>query len=1002
MHEKYAKMYFVYTLKIKSIYNMKTFHIYALLLFSLCIAPGAYAQTAVNGTVTETGNSTPLPGVNVVVKGTTVGTTTDFDGNYSIEASEGDVLVFSYIGFKTVEKTLTGTTLNVTMQEDTQQLDEVVLIGYGQVKKKDATGSVTTVKSDDFNNGMVVSPDQLISGKTAGVQITSSGGQPGAGANIRIRGGASLNASNDPLIVIDGVPVDKEGIAGVSNPLNIVNPNDIESFTVLKDASAAAIYGSRASNGVIIITTKKGSSGELQFNYNAKTSVSTVTQTVDAFSADAFRALVQTYGNEDQQALLKGSNTNWQNVIFRDAISFDQNFSVKGQLFGNTPFRASVGYTEQDGILKTSSMERWTGSFGLTPRFFDNHLKVDINVKGILNESNFADTGAIGSAILMNPTNPVYDSSMPFGGYYEEYTNGAVETLAPRNPLALLKQRDNTGNVKRSVGNMELNYKFHFLPELRANLNLGYDISKGERNDAISTTSANYYRNGQGYGHLETEFQTKRNLLMDFYLNYTKSFDDSFVSNLDITAGHSYQSFSNNGYKNNYDYINDQVIVTRYYNPVVIASFFGRANISIRDKYLLTATLRRDGSSRFDPDVRWGNFPSAAFAWNIYNEPWLQDSETLSNLKLRMGWGITGQQDLPGRYFPHLSVYMAGNQQVQYPFGDNYYTTYRPNPYSSSLTWEETTTYNAGLDYGFLDNRITGAVDVYYRKTKDLLSEVSTPAGSNLSNVFVDNVGTMENKGLEFQLNATAIQTENFTWDLGANFTWNQSEVTGLNANTDFISVQDRNISGGTGLFNQVHAVGETPYSFYVYEQVYDSEGKPVENVFVDRNGDGAIDDNDRYIHKSALPDMYYGFTSRFRYKKWDLNMVFRGQAGNYVYNNIDSNIGFRNGVFTSSTFLTNLVDNYNETGFVNAPDEVRLSDYYIQDASFLKLDNITLGYNAGNFLGNSLSARIYGSVQNVFTLTGYDGLDPEVQNGNDYNIYPRPRTFLLGLSLDF
>ncbi|MGS2737789.1 SusC/RagA family TonB-linked outer membrane protein [Sinomicrobium sp. M5D2P17] len=979
---------------------MKTFYISTLLLFLLCIPFGAHAQTAVSGTVTD--NSGPLPGVNVVVKGTTVGTTTDFDGNYSIDASSGDILVFSYIGYRTLEKTVSGTTLDIVLEEDTQQLDEVVLIGYGQVKKKDATGSVTTVKSDDFNNGMVVSPDQLIAGKTAGVQITTSGGEPGAGANIRIRGGASLNASNDPLIVIDGVPVDKEGVAGISNPLNIVNPNDIESFTVLKDASAAAIYGSRASNGVIIITTKKGSSGELQFNYNAKTSVSTVTRTVDAFSANAFRDLVQTYGSDAQQALLGESNTNWQDIIFRDAISFDQNFSVKGQLFGDTPFRASVGYTEQDGILMTSSLERWTGSFGVTPRFFDNHLKVDINVKGIMSESRFGDTGAIGSAILMNPTNPVYDSSMPFGGYYEEFTNGNVETLAPRNPLALLKQRDNTGDVKRSVGNIELDYKFHFLPELRANLNLGYDVSTGERNDRVFEESANYYRNGTGYGHLETESQNKRNLLMDFYLNYSKSFEDRFITNLDITAGHSYQSFTNNGYKNNHDYINDQVIVTRYYNPVVIASFFGRANVSIKNKYLFTATLRRDGSSRFDPDVRWGNFPSAAFAWNIYDEPWLENSNTLSNLKLRMGWGITGQQDLPGRYFPYLSVYLAGTPQVQYPFGDNYYTTYRPNPYSTSLTWEETTTYNAGLDYGFLDNRITGAVDVYYRKTKDLLSEVSTPAGSNLSNVFVDNVGTMENKGVEFEINATPIQTDNFSWNLGANFTWNSSEVTGLNADTGFISVQDRNISGGTGLFNQVHAIGETPYSFYIYEQVYDENGKPVENVFVDRNGDGVVDDNDRYIHKSALPDVYYGFTSQFRYKKWDLNMVFRGQAGNYVYNNIDSNVGIRNGVFTSSTFLTNIVDNYNETGFVQATDQVRLSDYYIQNASFLRLDNITLGYNAGKFLGNSLSARIYGSVQNVFTVTGYDGLDPEVQNGNDYNIYPRPRTFLLGLSLDF
>lgn len=959
-------------------------------------------QKSISGMVTDQTTGEPLPGVTIVVEGTTYGTTTDFDGNFIISVEQGKKLTFSYIGFnKQLVLIQNQTVLNIALSHDTRDIGEVVIIGYGQVKKEDATGSVSAVSSDDFNKGAITSPQELVSGKIAGVQITSGGGAPGSGSTIRIRGGSSLSASNDPLIVIDGVPIDNEGVSGMRNPLNTINPNDIESMTVLKDASATAIYGSRASNGVIIITTKKGKLGSgMKVSYVGNVSVGTRTGQIDVLNAEEFKSIIQTLPTATQaNAIVGNEDTNWQNQIFQTAIGTDHNISLSGGVV-NTPYRVSIGYSNQKGLLKTSTLERFTGALNLNPKFFDNHLKVDASIKGMYINNRFANQGAIGSAVVFDPTQPVYDENSPYGGYFTwTQPNGNPNTVAPSNPLALLEMREDISTVLRSVGNVQLDYQMHFLPDLRANLNLGYDYSNSNGTIKVPENAAWMFDAINGGGEDREYSQVKRNELLDFYFNYVKEIG-AIDSKVDVMAGYSWQHFFRENFAQSTNVAGTKDLYLPNYDPTeyYLVSFFGRANYSLKNRYLLTFTLRQDGTSRFSPDTRWGLFPSLALAWKIDEEPFLKHIDALTDLKMRLGWGITGQQNIGQGDYPYLARYTLSQENAAYQFGNSYVRTLRPDGYDANIKWEETSTYNIGIDYGFLDNRISGSVDVYQRDTKDLLNVIPVAAGTNFTNEILTNVGDMTNRGIEFAINGSPISKKDVFWELGFNITYNENEITRLTVSEDpsYLGVETGGISGGVGNNIQMHSVGYAKNTFFVYEQVYTEKGKPISGLYVDRSGDGQITNDDRYRYKTPDADIFLGFSTKFRYKNFDASLGARANIGNYVYNNVVSSNSFNGNIYWSTNYLNNVPRDILNTGFKT----IQLySDYYVRNASFLRLDHVTLGYNLKTGNGNF---RLFGSVQNAFVITKYEGLDPEVGGGIDNNIYPRPRTFMMGVSVDF
>lgn len=957
----------------------------------------AFAQITVNGTITSE-DQQPLIGATVLVKGTTTGAVTDLDGKFTVQVPDQNaVLVIGYTGFAEQEITVgTQTLLNIVLKVDIQRLNELVVVGYGSQKKRDVTGSVTNISEKDFIKGNIATPEQLVNGKIAGVQITSNGGAPGAGSRIRVRGGSSLNANNDPLIVIDGVPLDNTGVSGAANPLSFINPNDIENFTILKDASASAIYGSRASNGVILITTKKGKAGDkMRINFSSVLSSSAKSGVIDVLSADEFRAIVNERGTAAQKALLGESSTNWQDQIYQTAFSHDNNLSLTGSL-KDLPYRASIGFMDQNGILKTSNMNRLSGSLGINPSFFDKHLKVDVNLKGTSINNRFANQGAIGSAVVFDPTQPIQSGSNTLGGYFE-FLDPATKnpnTLAPRNPLALLNQRNDESTVGRIIGNVVLDYKFHFLPELRANLNVGLDRSNSQGDINVPLGVAQFFDRG---GQVATYTQNKNNKTFEFYLNYVREFG---ANRIDLMGGYSYQDFireSTDLDKNqNGEVFNDVFFKTQ--NTLV--SFYTRLNYALKDRYLLTFTLRRDGSSRFSPDNRWGTFPSAAFAWKINEEGFMQGNNWFSNLKLRLGYGVTGQQDV-GSDYPYLSRYTPSEPTAQYQFGNDFFATLRPEGYDANIKWEQTETLNAGIDWAIRSGRVSGAIDVYSRKTKDLLSVIPVPAGSNLTNQILTNVGNIENSGVEFTLNTRLIEKEDLSWDFGFNVTFNQNEVTNLTKvpNPNYQGVQVGGISGGVGNTVQIHTVGFPTFAYFLNQQVYNEEGKPVEGLYADLNGDGLVNLDDRYRYKQADPRMYLGINSQVNYKEFSLSFVLRGNFDNYVYNNVLSNNATFRGLTGTNNFLLNLSPNVLQTGFTN---NQYFSDYYVENGSFLRLDNLTLGYNLKGLLGGSSNTQISLIGQNLFTITKYSGLDPEVAGGIDNNIYPRPRILSFGLNVSF
>lgn len=947
----------------------------------------------------------PLIGVNIMVKGSNKGTTTDFDGFFSLEdIDESAVLVFSYVGYRTQEVELSGeSNLNITMITDAQLLDEIVVVGYGTMRKEDLTGSITVIGEKDFNKGQATSPAELISGKIAGVQITSGGGRAGGGNRIRIRGGSSLSATNDPLIVLDGVPLDFGGISGSADVLSTINPHDIESMNVLKDASATAIYGSRASNGVIIITTKKGQKGQpFKVNFSTINSLATTGRTVDVMDAEKFRKTVTSnpFTSDKYIDFLGEHDTDWQKEIFRNAFTSDNNLSISGNIGNEVPFRISGGFITNDGTLKRDNMKRGTAALSLAPTFFEDHLSVDVNLKGTFSKSHFGNGGAIGAALRMDPTQPVKETGYEdYNGYFTwlSGSSGLPNTLATYNPVALLNGRNDHGNAMRSIGNVQLDYKFHFLPELRANLNLGYDVSEGKGDVVVEKWSPDKFTQGGERSRYE---QDKRNLLMEFYLNYTKEFANN---RFEIMGGYTYQdwkttdhSFNTTDYDG--DYIVNEPTFPRYINQNTLISFFGRGNYNLMEKYLLTATLRYDGSSRFSPENRWGLFPSVAFAWRMSEENFFKEINPLSDLKLRLGYGLTGQQEI-GNY-EYLARYALSDLTAQYQIGDSFYQAWRPSGYDKDRKWEETATVNIGLDFGFFDNRLYGSVDYYHKDTRHLLNNIDLPIGSNFTNMIVKNIGSMMNNGFELSLNVFAIDKPDVQWDLGVNLSHNYSKITKLTLNDDseYVGVPVGGISGGTGNMVQMHSVGIVPSTFYLYRQLYYQDGLPVEGGFADLNGDGTINEKDKYFVYKPEADILLGFNTSVGLGSWTFSTSLRGSIGNYMYNNIFSDLGNYSQVFNPNNFLMNTVNDIENTQFYNRN---LMSDYYLSNASFLKVDYVNIGYDFGR-ISNKANLSMNLSFQNVMTITKYKGTDPEIAGGIDNNFYPNPRTISLGLNLNF
>ncbi len=974
---------------------MKTFTKSALFLLWL-IPMSFFAQSTVTGTVTDAGTGQPIPGVNIIVRGSTNGTSSDFDGNYSLSnLNNGDVLTFSYVGFIPQEVSFTGqASVNITLEEDAAELEQVVLIGYGTSRKKDLTGSVALVTSEDFNTGNNVTAENLFTGRIAGVNINTNGG-PAGNSQIRIRGGASLNASNDALIVIDGLPINDPGDEdnGSRSVLSAINPNDIESFSILKDASAAAIYGNRGANGVIIITTKKGKKN-LRVSLDTQTSITTANRIVDVFSADEYRALIAEKF-PDRVGDLGNANTDWQDEIYRDAFSSIHNLSLSGSLLDILPTRVSIGRADQEGLRKTSKFERTNTSLSLNPRLFNNHLKIDVNANLNFEKNRFAE-GVEGDAITFDPTQPVFDSSSPYGGFFEyRNTDGFARPNIQRNPVAKLLQTRNIANVRRYFGNVKLDYQLHFFPDLRAVLNLGMDTSETKRFEERSTESANTFRSefGEFNGYKSDTDFTSENKLLDAYLVYNKK-----IGGLDIetTAGYSYQKFEIEEFKTE-DQRDPNRLPERNIEPdVVLLAYFARANLKFNDKYFLTGSIRRDGTSRFSEDNRWGYFPSASFGWQISEESFLQNSSTLSNLRLRLGYGITGQQDIDQAY-AYIERYRGSNPNTQYIFNGQVINIVQAQFRNENIEWEKITEYNVGLDYGFWNDRISGAIDVFRKESNDLLSQAPAPDAVNFSNQGFQNIGKFVTEGIEFSISTDVIQNENVNWNLSYNVTYIDQEIEELAFGQDIIV---GGIDGGTGNNIQIQRQGEAPFSFFTFAQVYDSNGRPIEGAYADLNRDGVVDNNDRYVAGKPAADITMGLQSSLNFYNFDFNFNLRASIGNDIYNNVASGNAQTGNLFRN--VFNNAPTSLLETNFSSTPDVI-LSDYYVEDASFVRMDNITLGYTIRDIMKGVSSLRLWTGVQNAFTITDYSGLDPEIQNdGRDQSIFPRGRTFLFGINYKY
>ncbi|AEW00107.1 SusC/RagA family protein [Niastella koreensis] len=1001
-------------------YLKKVLFLPILLFLHVCL----YAQTgSISGKILDD-KQAGLAAATVRLNGATAGVRAGEDGSFKFPnlAPGRYTVLFEHVGYIPLQKEVTvtagaATTLNVTMAVLSTSLSEIVVIGYGSERKKDVTGAIASITSKDFQQGQITTPEQLIAGKVAGVSVISNSGAPGAGSTIRIRGGASINGSNDPLIVLDGVPLNPSSIAGAANPLDLINPNDIERVDVLKDASAAAIYGNRASNGVILITTKKGQRGKPKVNFSTQLSVSQLSKEAGVLSPGEFRDYVKSHDTTaagNFRNLLGASNTDWQKAIYRTAVSTDNNLSVSGAVGNKLPYRVSVGYTNQDGILKTSNLTRYSGDISLAPVFFDDHLKVAVNLKGAQVKQRFANEKAIGAAVSFNPTQPVYSGKNNYGSYFEYTDPSSVTGLksnAPRNPLGLLEENRDVSDVYRTVSSVAFDYKLHFLPDLHINVNLGYDGAKGSGTQTIPAYAAsnlNTYTdsNGVSYSGLSRKYrQVSNNRLMEGFLNYSKNIA-ALNSHVDVVGGYANQKFSNTTYNYASNFadgtLNPNSLPTypSSINEYILTSLYGRVNWVYNDKYILTGTVRNDYSTKFAPADRSGVFSSGAFAWRINEEKFLQNNKVISNLKLRLEYGVTGNQEGIGSY-DYLSDYSMGTATARYQLGQSYYYVYRPGAYYPGRTWETTTTQNIAIDYGLWGDRITGSVDYYTRKTKNLLATATQSALTNFSNQITANIGNMKDEGVEFNINAKAIDKQSIGWTMGFNITYNHNTITNLTALPGQTSsgLLIGNITGGTGNTVQINQVGASKYSFYLYQQVYDAKGKPIDGLFVDGKKDGVINQNDLHVNKSPDPKAYLGFSTDFRYKRWGAGLVARASFGNYVYNNVASYTGIQSYMLNPIGTLNNGSRTVLSGNLIGSNDKSLLSDYWLENGSFLRMDNVHLSYNLGKVIAGKGDLRISANVQNVFLVTKYQGVDPEVSSGIDNNFYPRPRTYVLGVS---
>ena len=987
----------------------------------------------------------PIIGATVIEQGTTNGASTGLDGDYVLTVSSADAVVeISCIGYASQSFVASQVPAVVTLSEDTQFLDEVVVIGYGTVKKEDMTGSITAIKSEELNRGAMVNTQDMLKGKVPGLLITPGDGGPGSGSTIRIRGAASLNASNDPLIVIDGVPIARDGGFGMSNPLDMINPNDIESFTVLKDASSAAIYGSRASNGVILITTKKGKGSRAQVSYSESVSVQTNSRQLQVFSPEEFRGFIKdTYGiywDGDQlmgdtstpagkaiaSRLSKDNNTNYQDIIFQTALTHDRNVSVSGNVKDRMPYRASLGYTDQMGTLVGSTYDRGTLDLGIQPNFFDKHLTLNLNAKGVYTYSNYADSGVVGNAAFFNPTQDPYfrneDGSVDYNttnGYFN-YGTGRGESFAPNtllgvSPMSQLYDRISYGTSRRLIASAAVDYKVHGFEALKFNVTASTDVSdyNNKNGSVVGSYQAWSDTENRGIGQYSKEWQLRRSSALEAYANYNETWG---IHNLDLMAGYSWQHFYGSNRTISYFNVTDEVKLNE--NETVdgryptwkwesyLVSFYGRINYSIASKYLFTFSLRNDGSSRFSPDTRWGLFPSGAFAWNIKEEGFLKDVKKVSQLKLRLSAGMTGQQDGIGEY-AHLSRYgLSTDVYQQYFMGSNgFQFMWTPGAYDPNIKWETTTTYNVGVDFGFFGDRITGNVDAYLRNTDDLLNSVLTPMGSNFGNTVLTNVGSMQNKGIEFALNVIPVQTEDWHLSIGVNGTFQDTKFTKLNAtDDDSYYIQTSGISHGTGSYVGRHQVGYAPYSYWVFKQLYDQNGMPIQNAFVDLNGDGVINNDDKYCAGDPNPDFYYGLNLKLSYRNWDFGFNGHGSIGYKVFNDFASN--HSTAYFdVNAGNLPNFATAVKRTGFTQISGDYQFfSDFYLENASFFRMDDINLGYTFRDINEKGANIRVAASCQNVFVITNYSGIDPEINStdGVDRTFWPRPRTFSVRLNVNF
>ena len=972
-----------------------------LVLVGMLMSVQVFAQSiTVNGVVKDkTGES--IIGANVLVKGTTNGTITDFDGNFTLQANKGDILVISFIGYQSQELPASAQ-MNVVLSDDTQILEDVVVIGYGTVKKSDATGSVTAIKPDEFNKGLRTTAQDALVGKMSGVNVVSGSGAPGSSATIRIRSGASLSASNDPLIVIDGVPVDNSTIEGGGNVIGAINPNDIETFTILKDASATAIYGSRASNGVIVITTKKGTSNKPQVNYSMNLAVSTPSDMLEVLSADEFREYVPTVTGVPANAVYGTSNTDWQDEIYRNSFSQEHNISVSGKT-KNMPYRASIGYTNQAGIIKNNDYQRLTFNGGISPKFFEDHLSVDLNLKMSYESNDKIDDSVVGNALRYDPTRPVKTGSAtastdPGLGYFIWTNGGSPMAIQTDNPVAQLELQKNNTAILRSIGNANINYKVHNFEDLKFTLNMGYDILSSKENKDVPELAGMMYTSNMkdGTGLVYDGKQEKKNTLLDFYGTYNPDLGEKH--SFDVMAGYGWQHFwrkfnSTTRSPEGEDLFSPTHYETEYY----LLSLYGRFNYSYNNRYMVTATLRADASSRFAKNNRWGYFPSVAVGWKISEEGFMKDQDVMNNLKLRLSYGQTGQQDILNDY-PYMTTFTVSYPESSYQFGDKWYNTYRPNGYDPDIKWETTTTYNIGIDYGFLNNRINGSIDYYQRYTKDLLNTINVIAGPNYSSVLTTNIGSMENKGAEFSINFIPVSTKDWEWSVGFNYTWNDSRITKLNTvDTSDNFVQTGSISG-TGKTVQVFMVDERPYTFYLAKQAYDENGKPLEGQYIQPDGSVSSTETRYATGKSSLPTSYLGLNTQLSYKNWDFAISGHGSLGNYMYNYVAAD-QYVQSVYSDQGSFSNILKATRDTGF---QQQQLYSDYFLEDASFFRIDNISLGYTFRKLWNDSSSLRLTAGVQNVVTFTKYSGLDPEIYSGIDKEVYPRPRTFSFSASLIF